>query len=290
MPINFTRRQTLAMFAAPLFAGAFRRQGLTDRQESRLAELEARYGGRLGVAALDPASGRRIVHRGDDRFAMCSTFKFLAAALVLSRVDRGEERLDRRIVFSERDLVTYSPVTERRVSGQGMTVAELCEAAMTASDNTAGNLLLAGFGGPPALTAFARSLGDTITRLDRIETELNEATPGDPRDTTSPNAMADNLNRIVLGNVLAARSRDRLVEWLVACTTGAARLRAGFPAGWRVGDKTGSGNHGVTNDIAVAWPPDRKPLIVATYYAESSASATDRNTVLAAVARIIARA
>jgi beta-lactamase class A len=160
---------------------------------------------------------------------------------------------------------------------------------MTVSDNTAGNLILASFGGPPALTAFARSLGDTVTRLDRIETELNEATPDDPRDTTSPNAMTGNLHRIAMGGVLSPPSRERLIAWLIASTTGASRLRAGFPSGWRVGDKTGSGNHGATNDIAVAWPPDREPLLVSAYYAESSASAIDRSAVLADVARIVSR-
>jgi beta-lactamase class A len=254
-----------------------------------LKELETRHGGRLGVAALDLATGRRVTHRGNERFAMCSTFKFLAAALVLSRVDRGEERLDRRIAVRREDLVTYSPVTEQRAGGHGMTVAELCDAALTVSDNTAGNLILASFGGPPALTAFVRSLGDSVTRLDRIETELNEATPGDPRDTTSPNAMTGNLHRIAMGGVLSPPSRERLIAWLIASTTGASRLRAGFPSGWRVGDKTGSGNHGATNDIAVAWPPDREPLLVSAYYAESSASAIDRSAVLADVARIVSR-
>lgn len=289
MSNTLTRREILArgVLALPVLIGAFRRQGAPAGFEARLADLEAKHGGRLGVAALDLATGRRIAYRGDERFAMCSTFKFLAAALVLSRVDRGEERLDRRITFTQHDIVTYSPMTEKRVGGEGMTVAELCHAAMTVSDNTAGNLLLASFGGPPAVTAYARSLGDTVTRLDRIEPDLNEATPGDPRDTTSPLAMLGNLNRIVLGDALSTASRTRLTDWLVANTTGNARLRAGFPKEWRIGDKTGSGNHNSTNDIAVAWPPSRAPILVSAYYAESDAPAAERYGVLASVARIV---
>jgi beta-lactamase class A len=266
-------------------------QGMTRRSQAeaalRIAALEASHGGRLGVATLDLASGRRLTHRADERFPMCSTFKFLAAAYVLTRVDRGEERLDRRITFTAADLVTYSPVTETRV-GQGMTVAELCDAAITLSDNTAGNLLLQSFGGPAGLTTYARSIGDMVTRLDRIEPTLNAATAGDPRDTTTAAAMVSNLQRIVLGNSLSAASRERIAEWLRANRTGDARLRAGFPKTWRIGDKTGSGAHGATNDIAVAWPPDRAPLLVAVYYAESTETADLRNAVLAEVARIVA--
>jgi beta-lactamase class A len=169
-----------------------------------------------------------------------------------------------------------------------MTVEELCDAAITLSDNTASNLLLASFGGPAALTAFARSLGDGMTRLDRIEPDLNEATPGDPRDTTTPDAMADHLRRIVLGDALSRESRERLTAWLVGNKTGDQRLRAGFPKGWRVGDKTGTGDHGVTNDVGIAWPPGRPPLVVAAYYADSSASLDERSRVLADVARIVA--
>ena len=255
---------------------------------TRLAELEKTNGGRLGVAVLDVATGRRIERRAHERFPMCSTFKWLAAAFVLARVDRGDERLDRRVTFTKEDLVTYSPITEKRTGPPGMTVEELCHAAVTVSDNTAGNLLLAGFAGPAGLTKYARSLGDEVTRLDRFELALNEATPGDVRDTTTPAAMAENLRRLVLGDALTAASRAKLTDWLVGNTTGDSRLRAGFPKGWKVGDKTGSGNHGVTNDVAIAWPPDRPPLIVSAYYAESSAAANVRNAVLAEVARIAA--
>ncbi len=174
---------------------------------------------------------------------------------MLARVDRGQERLDRRIVFSDKDLVTYSPVTKDHVGPAGMSVADICAAAVTLSDNTAGNLMLASFGGPAALTAYARSLGDGLTRLDRIETALNEAAPGDPRDTTTPNAMLGDMQRLLVGDALSAKSRRHLTQWLLASKTGTKRIRAGLPSDWRVGDKTGGGDNGTANDIAVAWPP-----------------------------------
>jgi beta-lactamase class A len=288
-----TRRTALV---GSLLAASGLASGKAEAQEARsadaeagLAELERRYGGRLGVAILDTATGHRIEHRGDERFAMCSTFKFLAAALVLARVDRKEERLDRQIVYTKKELVSWSPVTEKHAGGPGMTVAELCEAAMTISDNTAGNLLLASFGGPAGLTAFARSLGDGFTRLDRLETVLNEAKPGDPRDTTMPTAMLANMHKLVIGDVLSKPSRDQLIAWLLANKTGGKRLQAGVPTGWRVGDKTGTGANGVTNDIAVIWPPDRGPLVVTAYFAESPAPDDQRNLVIAEVGRIAAR-
>ncbi|HEY0660900.1 MAG TPA: class A beta-lactamase [Lysobacter sp.] len=277
----------MAASAAPL--GRVLAQGRpTTGPVEQLAALERRHGGRLGVAILDTNDGRRINHRGEQRFPMCSTFKWLAAALVLARVDRGEEQLDRRVVFTRDDLVTYSPVTGLHIGEPGMTMGELCHAAVTLSDNTAGNLLLASFGGPAGLTAFARSLGDTMTRLDRIEPELNEATPGDPRDTTTPAMMLANMRALLVGDALSAASHAQLIEWLVASTTGGKRLRAGLPSNWRVGDKTGTGEKGVTNDVAILWPPGRGPLLVTAYYAEMVATPEQRNAVLADVGRIAA--
>jgi beta-lactamase class A len=259
----------------------------TDAQ-GRLEALERRHGGRLGVSILDTGSGKRVGHRADERFPMCSTFKFLAAAQVLARVDRGEERLDRRIVYAKDDLVAYSPVTEKHVGEPGMSLAELCHATITLSDNTAGNLLLASFGGPAGLTAFARSLGDGVTRLDRWETELNEAVPGDPRDTTSPAAMLDDMRSLLLGEALSPASRKQLADWLVATTTGDQRIRGGLPKGWRAGDKTGTSGKGETNDIAIVWPPGRAPLLVTAYHAESKAPQETNNSVIAEVGRIAA--
>ncbi|WP_374445457.1 class A beta-lactamase [Stella sp.] len=292
MPILVTRRAALVgslLAGAGLGAGARATQAAVgDATAARVGDLEARYGGRVGVSALDTGTGRRIEHRAGERFPMCSTFKLLAAACVLSRVDRGEERLDRRVVFQATDLVTYSPVTEKRVGGEGMTMGEICAAAMTLSDNTAGNLMLASFDGPAALTAYARSLGDTVTRLDRIETALNEATPGDPRDTTTPAAMLDDLCRLVLGTALSEPSRAQLTTWLLDNRTGDRRLRAGFPAGWRVGDKTGTGGNGAAADVAMVWRPERPPLAVAVYWTETGTPFDRRNQLFEDVARILA--
>ncbi|HQS14066.1 class A beta-lactamase [Reyranella sp.] len=279
MPVSIARRVLLAapLLSLPAFA---------DDAVSSLRELERRNGGRLGVAMFDTASGRRVAYRGDERFPMCSTFKFLAAALMLARVDRGEESLDRRIVFAASDLVTYSPATREHGGPAGMTVDAICAAAVTLSDNTAGNLMLASFGGPAGLTAFARVLGDTVTRLDRIETALNEGTPGDPRDTTSPLAMLATMQKLVAGDVLSSASRERLIGWLVANKTGDKRLRAGVPAAWRIGDKTGTGGNGSANDIAVAWPPGRAPVFVTAYYTGSTISDEARSAVIAEAGRI----
>lgn len=282
---QITRRTALAgsLVAFTALAGRAAAQDV----RARLVDLERRHGGRLGVAILDTQTGRRIEHRAGERFAMCSTFKALAVALVLARVDRGEERLDRRVTFAKADLVRWSPVTEKHV-GTGMTMAQICEAAITLSDNTAGNLMLESFGGPAALTAYARSLGDSMTRLDRIETALNEATPGDPRDTTTPGAMLGTMRTLLLGEALSGPSREQLIAWLVANKTGDRRIRAALPRDWRVGDKTGTGDNGAANDIAILWPPGRGPILVAAYYAEAKATDEQRNAVLAEVGRIAA--
>jgi beta-lactamase class A len=239
------------------------------------------------VALLDLHTGARHGHRAAERFPMCSTFKLLLAAQVLARADAGQERLDRRIRFAASDLVAYSPSTQPRAGDSaGMSVAELCEAAVTLSDNTAANLLLASAGGPLQWTAYARSLGDGVTRLDRVEPALNEATPGDPRDTTTPDAMLGNLRRLLAGDALSADARARLTGWLVANRTGARRLRAGLPPGWRAGEKTGSGEHGSSNDAGLFWPPGRAPVLVAAYLTESALPADGRDAVLAEVGRI----
>jgi len=247
--------------------------------------LERASQGRLGVAVFDTQSGEWLGHRLDERFAMSSTFKWLAAAHVLRRVDQGLERLDRRIEFGREALLPWSPVTEKHAGGAGMTVAELCHAAITVSDNAAANLLLRSLGGPEGLTRFARQLGDPVTRLDRWEPELNEATPGDPRDTSSPRAMVALLRQAVLGPALSAGSRQQLAQWLQATQTNVKRLAADLPAPWRVGSKTGTGAHGSTNDVGLYWPPDRAPIVVAVFLTESKASLEVRESVIAQVAR-----
>lgn len=262
---------------------------LTSGISRGIVALEVRSGGRLGVAVLDTASGKSFGHRADERFAMCSTFKALVAGFVLKRVDQGKERLDRRITYGKGVLMMNSPVTEKHVEG-GMTVGELCEATVARSDNAAANLLLDTFGGPKALTAFLRGLGDKVTRCDRYEPGLNIVKPGEVHDTTSPNAMLATLRTLTLGAALSPVSRQQLVAWLVANQTGDARLRAGLPPGWKVGDRTGSwgdGKIGTTNDIAVIWPPGRPPLLITTYLNRSTLDNDRRNAVIAEVARLV---
>lgn len=257
--------------------------------ERSIAAIEAESGGRLGVAVLDRGSGRRFAYRGSERFPMCSTFKFLLAAAILAEVEKGRGRLDRKVPVTAADILAHSPVTKNFV-GREATVAELCEATMTVSDNGAANLLLPAIGGPQGLTAFARAIGDDITRLDRNEPSLNEAKPGDPRDTTSPNAMLADLDRLMLRSALKPGSRELLTEWLVANKTGDKRLRAGLPKDWRVGDKTGTGSRGTANDIAVFWPPASAPLVVASYLTGCPYDRDRQDAVHAAVARAIAAA
>ena len=276
-------------FASPALAAVPAASGPAAFAEA-VAAIEAGTGGRLGVAILDTRSGRRLGARADERFPLCSTFKVLAAGCVLARVDAGQDGLDRAVSYGAADLVAYSPVTGARVSDGAMALADLCAAAITVSDNTAANLILARIGGPAGLTAYLRGLGDGLTRLDRIEPALNEAAPEDPRDTTTPAAMLGCLDRLVLGDALSAASRERLRGWLLANRTGGARLRAGLPGGWRVGDKTGSGERGTTNDVGVLWPPGGAPVVAAVYLTGASVPGTARDAAIAAVARVIAAA
>jgi beta-lactamase class A len=281
-----TRRTALASIAAAIASPRALFASPISGFESSLQAIEKKSGGRLGVAVLFPQQKTPYHLHGDQRFPMCSTFKFLAASLVLKRIDQGKEHLDRAISYTKADLVTYSPETEKHAGGS-MKVSELCKAALTLSDNTAANLLLASFGGPPAITAFARSIGDSMTRLDRTETTLNEATPGDPRDTTTPDTMLHNLQRVLLGNVLQPESRQQLTDWMLANTTSGAKFRAVMPAGWKLADKTGSGEHGSNNDIGVFWTPEGKPIVVTSYLTETTISTDACNAIHADVGRAI---
>jgi beta-lactamase class A len=254
---------------------------------SRFEALEVQSGGRLGVAVLDLETGAARAYKARQRFPMCSTFKFVLAGCVLSRVDQGRENLGRKIPVRASDLVSHAPTVEKHV-GDAMTLADLCEAAITQSDNAATNLILGQIGGPKGFTAFARGLGDPVTRLDRWEPDMSQSTPGDVRDTTSPQAMLENLKTLVLGAALTPASRQQLTDWLIGNQTGNATLRAGLPASWRVGDKTGGGDHGTRNDVAIAWPPGRKPILVSAYLTGSKLNAAGRDAVLAEVGRIVA--
>ena len=287
------RRSFLAALAAS--AACVRARAAASSAEERLAlankrlaEIEAREGGRLGVFVRDTGAGATIEHRADERFPMCSTFKLLTAAAALKRVDDGAERLDRTIAYGPNDLLEYAPIVKAHVAEGGMTVADLCAAAIDWSDNTAGNLILQSIGGPAGFTQFARSLGDELTRLDRNEPTLNESLPGDPRDTTSPRAMATNMQKVLLGDALSDASRHQLQTWLIGDKVGDKRLRAGLPPSWRIGDKTGTGDRGSTNAVAIIWPPGRAPLIATVYYTESSASVDARNAIHKAIGALIA--
>ncbi|MDB5511482.1 MAG: Beta-lactamase [Enterovirga sp.] len=219
---------------------------------------------------------------------MCGTFKVLAGAFVLARADRGDEDLERRILFSERDLVPpYSSVTRDRVHGGGMSLAELCEAAVGLSDNTAANLVLASFGGPAALTGFTRSLGDDTTRFDRTLPELNEGAANDPRDTTSPAAMLEAMRKILLNDVLAPHSRERLIAWMQKSPTGDGSLGAGLPKDWRVAGTTGSGGNGSAAHVAVVWRIGEVPLLIAAYMTGSKASPARLNEAFAEIGRLV---
>jgi beta-lactamase class A len=255
--------------------------------KAKLAALESQYGGRLGVAMLDTGSGTRVGYRDDERFLMCSTFKMLLVAAVLARVDRGQEHLDQRLTFGKDALLEYAPITSKHVGPPGMTLAELCQAAVALSDNTAANVLMAHLGGPSAVTAYARQLGDAITRLDHIEPELNRPSADPASDTTTPNAMLANLQKLTLGHVLSDASRKQLIEWLCQTSTGKNLLRAGVPSDWRVGEKTGSGSS-QRNDVAIMWPPNRHALLITAYYTNAQMDDDQRASVLAAVGRIAA--
>ena len=254
-------------------------------------EIESETQGRLGVVITKPGT-KPTSYRGDERFPMCSTFKVLAVSAILSRVDSGDEILDRHVRYSSADLLDYAPITRENVRHGFMTVRSLCQAAIQYSDNTAANLLLGVLGGPQGVTAFARAHGDVTTLLSRTEPALNSGVPGDVRDTTSPSAMAQDLKTLLLGEALKRASQRLLVEWMIGCRTGDACLRAGIPRSWMVGDKTGlggrhnaAGDSDTRNDVAIVWPPGGSPFIVAAFLTESKVSAERRDAALAAVGR-----
>jgi beta-lactamase class A len=269
---TLSRRQLLRLPAAlaafsPLasFNAVAAAPAATDLAQA-LAALERRAGGRLGVAALDTQSGALAGHRAQERFGLASTFKLLLAAAVLQHPDA-----ERRISFTKADLVPNSPVVQGRLAQGSMRAIELAEATQTVSDNAAANLLLRHlFNGPEGFRDWLRSHGDSVTRLDRYEPEMNLVPPGEERGTTTPAAMAKTTAHLLVSGGLDAAAAQRLIGWMQATRTGSKRLRAGLPAGWRAGDKTGTGMHRLMadkiNDVAIIWPPGRAPWIVAAYY------------------------
>ncbi len=289
------RRQWLGVGTAALACWMHARRataanGFLGLQDA-FARIEAERGGRLGVAVLDTGSNRRAGHRENERFPLGSTFKLLAAGAVLARNDAGRDRMVRRIRYRREDLVAYSPETEKHAGDEGMTLAALCEAAVTLSDNTAGNLLLGVLGGPQGLTAYLRNLGDAVTRLDRTEPTLNEARPKDPRDTTSPASMLADLQALTVGSALSEAARSTLQGWLRHNKTGYARLRARLPNGWEAGEKTGSSENGTSNDVGILWPPNGcAPVLVAAYLTEGPPDSSVRDAALADVGAAVTTA
>jgi beta-lactamase class A len=243
----------------------------------------------VGVFAIATDSGATLAHRADERFALCSTFKLLLAAAVLAEVDEHRLALDQAIAFGPEDLIDHSPVTAAHVQQGQLTVAELAQAAVVTSDNTAANLLLARMGGPAELTSVLRARGDAVTRLDRNEPALNSNLPGDPRDTTTARAMVGTLRALLVAPTLSTGSRERLYTWMIACETCKARLRAGMPLHWRVGDKTGTGDRGAAGDVLIAWPPGRGPILAAAYMSDSPSPLVRLNAGHAEIGRLIAR-
>jgi len=274
------------MIGASVALAATRLRAAAGGVQDRLHSLETDIGGRLAVAALDTETDRRIDYGSARLMPICSTFKMLLVGAVLAKVDHGKEQLDRPLKFTKDDLLDFAPVAKLALPKGQISVEDACAAAIMDSDNTAANLLMATLGGPGAVTLYARELGDKTTHLDRVEPYLNEAMPGDARDVTSAAAMLNDMGMLLLQNALSPDSRDKLVDWMVRCKTGGARLRAGVPVDWKVADKTGTGERGTTNDVAVIWPPGRKPLLIAAYLTGTGASAADRNKVLADIARL----
>jgi len=270
---------TLALLASPALA---QKAPIAD-----LADYERGSGGRVGLWAENLRTGAKIAWRAHERFVMCSTFKASLAACVLASVDRGHARLDERIAYGPNDLLEYAPVAKQNLEKGAMSVADMCEAAVELSDNTCANSLLARIGGPSALTAFWRSIGDPVTRLDHNEPELNRSPPGDPHDTTTPAAMAGNLRSLILGKVLSPTSRERLTNWMLDCKTGDKRLRAGLPKDWRVGDKTGNNGKDALGDIAVTWSTRGEPVVICAYTQGGAPTTPQIEAVFAGIGRFV---
>lgn len=293
MAFELTRRAVIAGgFAAPLARSCHTLAQALPQAQS-FGALEAQHGGRLGVAALHTGSRRRLAHRSSERFPMCSTHKFQTVAAILAQIDQGKLSLDRKVAYGADDLLAYAPVTKAHVADGSMTVEALCAATIQWSDNTADNLLLRLIGGPAGWTRYVRWLGDQVSRLDRLEPALNSAIPDDPRDTSTPAAMVGALDTVLLGKVLSEASRSRLEAWMLDGKVSSNLLRAAVPEGWRVGDKSGSGELGTRNDIGILLPPatiGHAPILAAVYYTGSTAPLALRESVVAEAGRLVVAA
>jgi beta-lactamase class A len=257
--------------------------------QQQLVDLEASSGGHLGVAAINTANNQRIDYHAEERFPFCSTFKVMVVGGILKQSMTDRHFLSQQIFYTQQEVERsgYAPITKNHLA-TGMTISELCAAALCYSDNNAANLLIKQLGGLGAVTAFARSIGDASFRLDRQEPELNSGVPGDLRDTSTPAAMAKSLQNLALGNALGVPQHQQLLTWMKNNTTGEKRIRAGVPKGWSVAEKTGSGAYGITNDIGIIWPPGSAPIIVAIYFStQDQKDNTHHDDIIAAATRIL---
>jgi beta-lactamase class A len=288
--MTIDRRTLLA--AAPALAlatPAFSWPAFIEPAPAPIRAYERWTKGRVGLYAEHLGTGQKLTWRAGERFVMCSTFKASLAACVLSRVDMGQEHLDRMIPYGEKDLLDYAPVAKAKdnLARGALSVEAMCKGAVELSDNTCANLLLAAVGGPAALTNFWRTTGDGTSRLDADEPELNHSPPGDPHNTTTPAAMAGNLKRLVLGSMLLPPSREHLTNWMLACETGANRLRAGLPKAWSVADKTGNNGKDAAGDIAVAWVKPGQPVLICAYTQGGSPKADDHDDLFAGIGKLV---
>jgi beta-lactamase class A len=254
--------------------------------QKNLSDLEKSAHGRLGISAIDTNNNYQIEYKDNERFAFCSVNKVIGVSAILKQNMKDKNLLQQKIKYQKKDIVDYSPITEKNAARE-MTISELCAAAIKYSDNTAINLLMKKLGGLDAVNRFARSIGDNQFRIDRWEPELSTAIPGDIRDTTTPLAMTTSFQKLTYGDVLAAPQHDLLITWLLENTTGNERIRAGVPKNWSVGDKTGTGEYGTTNDVAIIWPTNCKPIIMTIFFTQPIKSAKKRNDVLAKAAHLL---
>ena len=263
----------------------------TNKNESSLIDekfknLETSIEGRIGLYAINTANNQSIQYRALERFPIQSTFKLMAVSAILKKSESDNSLLKQKITYTKQDLVFWSPITEKHVA-DGMTIFDLCAAAMMYSDNTATNLIVKKLGGPEAVTAFARSIGDNTFRIDGWEPDLN-SNPNNLCDTSTPKAMEKSLQQLTLGNVLAQSKRNQLVTWMKENTTGDTRIRAGVKKGWIVADKTGAGNdYGISNDIGIIWPPNCAPIVIAIYSGHNKKYTTRRDDILVSTTQLI---
>lgn len=285
---NFRRSVVMVVSLISLLASSTLWAQDNSAIEQQLSALEKSTQGRLGVALINTADNSQITYRGNERFAMASTSKVMAVAALLKESEQKADLLDKNISIKQSDLVAYSPIVEKHLT-TGMTLAQLSAATLQYSDNTAMNKILAHLGGPEKVTQFARSINDITYRLDRSEPELNTAIHGDPRDTTSPLAMAKSLQALTLGDALGQYQRNQLITWLKGNTTGDNSIKAGLPKQWIVGDKTGSGDYGTTNDIAVIWRENQAPLILVIYFTQQEQNAKSRKDIIVKATEIVTK-